>query len=155
MNPSATRPANAPALPAAVWLLGSMLLLVLLLVGWARWQGVSARQADAPALWQRALHFADGPAGEVLAIDAQSGERIATFQGEQGFLRSTLRSLVRERKREGLGPQEPLLLIGRSDGRLTLVDPATRQRIDLEAFGPSNVAVFLGLRQATHETSPR
>ncbi len=155
MNTAAQRPASPPPVPSAVWLLGSMLLLVLLLVGWARWQGISTQQADAPALWQRALHFADGPGGAVLAIDAQSGAQIATFQGEQGFLRSTLRSLVRERKREGLGPQTPLLLIGRSDGRLTLVDPATRQRIDLEAFGPSNVAVFLSLRQTPNEPSSR
>lgn len=140
--------APASALPAAVKLLGSLLLLVLLLVGWARWQGVTVQQPDAQTLWQRELIFRDGPAGEVVAIDAGTGAQIASFQGEQGFLRSTLRALVRERKREGIGPQAPLQLIGRSDGRLTLVDPSTKQRIDLEAFGPSNAAVFASLRQA-------
>jgi hypothetical protein len=39
-------------------------------------------------------------------------------------------------------------LLGRADGRLTLLDPSTQQRIDLEAFGPSNVAVFAGLQMA-------
>ena len=149
MNTLASEPrAPASALPAAVKLLGSLVLLVLLLVGWARWQGVTVQQADAEALWQRELLFRDGPQGEVLAMDARTGTQIASFHGEQGFLRSTLRALVRERKREGIGPQAPLQLIGRSDGRLTLLDPATGQRIDLEAFGPSNVAVFASLRQA-------
>lgn len=156
MNTStAPRAAPVQTLPAAVRLLGSLLLLVLLLVGWARWQGVTTHQPDAGTLWQRELHFRDGPTGEVLALDAQTGAQIASFQGEQGFLRSTLRALVRERKRAGIGAQAPLLLIGRSDGRLTLLDPATRQRIDLEAFGPTNVAVFAGLRQADIEPSTR
>lgn len=148
---TAPRAAPAQTLPAAVRLLGSLLLMVLLLVAWARWQGVSTRQPDAPTLWQRELNFRDGPAGEVLVLDAHTGATVAHFQGEQGFLRSTLRALVRERKREGIGAQAPVQLIGRSDGRLTLLDPATGQRIDLEAFGPSNAAVFAGLRQAgTH-----
>jgi hypothetical protein len=39
-------------------------------------------------------------------------------------------------------------LLGRADGRLTLLDPSTQQRIDLEAFGPSNASVFAGLQKA-------
>lgn len=149
--PQASAPASA--LPAAVKLLGSLLLLVLLLVGWARWQGVTVQQPDAQTLWQRELLFRDGPAGEVVALDAGTGAQIASFQGEQGFLRSTLRALVRERKREGIGPQAPLMLIARSDGRLTLLDPSTKQRIDLEAFGPTNAAVFASLLQTGTTTS--
>jgi hypothetical protein len=42
----------------------------------------------------------------------------------------------------------PMQLLGRADGRLTLLDPSTQQRIDLEAFGPSNAAVFAGLEKA-------
>ena len=44
--------------------------------------------------------------------------------------------------RLGLGAEQPFQLIGRTDGRLTLADPATGQRVDLESFGPTNVAVF-------------
>jgi hypothetical protein len=39
--------------------------------------------------------------------------------------------------------------------RLTLLDPTTQQRIDLESFGPTNAAVFAGLRLAGLEASPR
>jgi putative photosynthetic complex assembly protein len=56
--------------------------------------------------------------------------------------------LVRERKRQGLGPEQPFALIGRADGRLTLVDPATGQVIDLESFGPTNASVFARLLAA-------
>ena len=61
---------------------------------------------------------------------------------------STLRALARERQRASLGQEAPFWLIGRTDGRLTLQDPSTGQRIDLESFGPSNAAVFASLRLA-------
>jgi len=147
---SATLPVKTDTLPWAVKLLGGMLLLILIGVGFARLQGYSAQEADAATVWQRDLIFTDGPEGTVLVIDASSQKEIAKFEGEQGFLRSTLRALVRERRREGMGPETPLNLIGRADGRLTLLDPSTRQRIDLEAFGPTNAAVFGNLRFAGH-----
>ena len=146
--PLATPSAPASAsLPWAVKLLGSMLLLILLAVGFARWQGISDKQVDAATVWQRDLIFADGPQGSVVVKDAKNQIEIAKFEGEQGFLRSTLRALARERKRQSIGPDAPMQLLGRADGRLTLLDPSTQQRIDLEAFGPSNVAVFAGLQK--------
>ena len=36
----------------------------------------------------------------------------------------------------------PFELIARADGRLTLLDPATGNRIDLESFGKDNVIEF-------------
>ena len=138
----------SPTLPLAVKMIGSMLLLILLAIGFARWQGISDKQADAATVWQRDLVFADGPQGSVIVKDAQSQTEIAQFEGEQGFLRSTLRALVRERKRQNIGPDAPMQLLGRADGRLTLLDPSTQQRIDLEAFGPSNASVFAGLQKA-------
>ena len=141
-------PVPSHSLPLAVKLIGSMLLLILLAIGFARWQGISDKQADAATVWQRDLIFADGPQGTVVVKDAKNQTEIAQFEGEQGFLRSTLRALVRERKRLNIGPDAPMQLLGRADGRLTLLDPSTQQRIDLEAFGPSNAAVFAGLQKA-------
>ncbi len=137
------------ALPHPIKLLGSLVLLVLLAVGWARWQGVAVRFADAPPLWQRELRFVDAPGGDVLALDAHSGEAVARFAGEQGFVRGTLRALARERHRRGLGADAPLRLLAQTDGRLSLIDPSTGERIGLEAFGASNLAVFAALRPAT------
>lgn len=148
MTSQTALPEPNPTLPLAVKLIGSMLLLIVLAIGFARWQGISDKQADAATVWQRDLVFADGPQGSVIVKDAQSQTEIAQFEGEQGFLRSTLRALVRERKRQNIGPDAPMQLLGRADGRLTLLDPSTQQRIDLEAFGPSNAAVFAGLQKA-------
>ena len=142
------RTSMTAALPHPVRLLGSLLLLVLLAVGWARWQGVAVRFADAPTLWERELRFVDAPEGDVLVLDAGNGQPVARFQGEQGFLRGTLRALARERSRRGLGPEGPLRLLAQDDGRLTLIDPGTGQRIGLEAFGPNNLAVFIQLQPA-------
>lgn len=144
MNPA--RAHMSAALPHPVKLLGSLLLLVLLAVGWARWQGVAVHFEDAPSLWQRELHFVDTAEGDVLVLDARNGETVARFTGEQGFVRGTLRALARERNRRGLGAQAPLRLVAQSDGRLTLLDPATSARIGLEAFGSSNLATFAALR---------
>ena len=133
------------ALRPAAWL-GVMVMLVLAGVALARWQGWHQGVPDAPVLWQRALHFDDTAQGEVRVSDAQSGEVIALFAGEQGFLRGTLRALVRERRRQSLDETSPFWLRGHADARLVLWDPATGQRIDLDSFGPSNKAVFARLQ---------
>ncbi len=135
--------------------IGVVLLAVLVAVGLARWSGLDPRTPDAAVLWQRALQFNDLPDGDIAVLDADTQQAVARFSGEQGFLRSTLRALVRERLREKIGSDAPFLLIGRTDGRLTLLDPTTQQRIDLESFGPSNTAVFAGLRMAGQEASHR
>jgi putative photosynthetic complex assembly protein len=118
----------------------------LLMVGLARLAGVSWHASDAETLWQMQLVFVDTAGGSVLVKDSASGRTLAQFDGEQGFLRGTLRALARERKRRGIGPEAPFSLLGRADGRLTLLDPSTAQRIDLESFGPTNSAIFRNFR---------
>ena len=50
--------------------------------------------------------------------------------------------MARERRIRQITSDEAFLLISHSDGRLTLVDPATQNRIDLESFGKDNAAEF-------------
>jgi putative photosynthetic complex assembly protein len=109
---------------------------------WFRLAGLATRAPDAQTVARRALRFDDLPDGGIAIVDAASGRTLEVVHGEQGFLRGTLRGLVRERKRRGLTSDAPLELIARADGRLTLVDPVTDRRIDLESFGPTNAAVF-------------
>lgn len=131
------------ALPrGAIIALGAVLAATLLAVAAVRLSGVDIRTPDAPAAAQRSLRFEDGAAGSVLVIDATSGRVIDEVSGEAGFLRGTLRALVRERRMRGIGAGPPFELIARTDGRLTLSDPATSERLDLESFGPTNAAVY-------------
>jgi len=140
--------AKARTLPltSPVGWLGGLVVLVLLATALARWQGWHDRVPDAPLQWERALRFDDTAQGEVRVSDAQNGQVIALFAGEQGFLRGTLRALVRERRRQSLDESSPFWLRGHADARLVLWDPATGQRIDLDSFGPSNKAVFARLQ---------
>jgi len=137
--------AKLPVLPLAA--MAALVLSALIGASAVRLAGVSAvQQADAATLSTRQLRFEDRPDGGIAVLDAPSGQVLSTVApGSNGFLRSTMRGLVRERKRQGLGPETPFELLGRADGRLTLVDPGTGRRIDLESFGSTNSAVFAGL----------
>jgi hypothetical protein len=48
--------------------------------------------------------------------------------------------------RRGIGSGPGFELKGHTDGRLTLIDPATSVRIDLESFGPTNMSSFAQLQ---------
>jgi putative photosynthetic complex assembly protein len=137
---AAASPAVFPRIALVV--AGVVIALTLGGVGIARWSGFDGRQQDAQTVAQRALYFKDQADGGIAIVDAASGATIDTVHGEQGFVRGTLRAVVRERKLRGLVGDAPLQLISRADGRLTLADPVTGSRIDLESFGPTNAAVF-------------
>lgn len=140
---AAVAPKTRDTVPkAAVWALGALLLVTLLGVGAVRLSGTNIRSADAPTVAQRSLRFEDGAAGSVDVFDAKTGVRIDNVAGEAGFLRGSLRALVRERKMRGIGSGPAFELMARSDNRLTLHDPATGERLDLESFGPTNAAVY-------------
>ena len=135
-------------------LLGACALVVaaLLAVAALRVSGTDiSTRSQAPTVAERALHFVDLPDGGIQVMDAKAvpGSPDAVLRviapGSNGFLRGALRALVRERRRSGLGAEIPFHLVARADGRLTLEDPATTQRVDLESFGPSNSAVFADL----------
>jgi len=57
-------------------------------------------------------------------------------------VRGILRAMARERRIRHITSDDAFSLISHSDGRLTLVDPATQNRIDLESFGKDNAAEF-------------
>ena len=133
----------ANVMPRRVLLtIGIVLLGTLLAVAAVRLSGTNISAPDDAAVALRELRFEDRPDGSVVVIDATTKSVIHIMTGENGFFRGALRGLARERRRNGLGSEQPFQLIGRADGRLTLVDPATGQRIDLESFGPTNAAVF-------------
>ena len=114
----------------------------LISVGLIRITGNGPDQRAAAPTVQRSLVFEDQKDGSVRVADGVSGQTLTVLYGEQGFVRGALRALARERFSRGIGSAQPFDLISRVDGRVTLMDPSTGQRVDLESFGPSNTAEF-------------
>jgi putative photosynthetic complex assembly protein len=107
-------------------------------LGW-NYFGAETTPAASPAVATRRLNFADRADGGIDVIDAERGELIEAMHGEQGFLRGSLRALMRARRQRAVAQGGPVELLAHADGRLSLHDPATGERIDL---GPSNTAVY-------------
>jgi putative photosynthetic complex assembly protein len=135
--------------PWPIWALGIFLLVVLAGVTLQmKVFGVAPPEPHEAVQWERKLSFVGQPNGDIAVLDAGTKQEVARFQGEQGFLRGSLRALNRERKRSGMNPDLPFQLTGHVDGRITLLDTATGQRLSLESFGPTNSAVFSQLQWA-------
>ncbi len=125
--------------------LGVLVAAALLSVATVRLSGTPIHQPDAAAVATRHFAFEDRRDGGVAVVDVDQQRIVEVVHGEAGFLRGALRALARERAKRGVGPEAPFDLIARADGRLTLVDPSTGERLDLESFGPTNAAVFARL----------
>lgn len=142
---AAQRPRAAASLPARIIPIAAGVILggTLLAATVARLTGFAALPAPPPSLASLSLSFADLPDGGVAVRNVVSGAQIAAIPArDDGFLRMTLRMLYNYRLREGIGPQAPFTLTEFPGGRMALADPATGQRVELEAFGPSNVREF-------------
>ena len=157
MNPAVRNAAPVRADTFPRWVLlcaGGIVAFSLISVGLVRITGNGPDQKPAPGTAERQLRFEDRPDGSIAVIDGHSGALISSVKGEQGFLRGALRALSRERKARGIGAEQPFQLIARTDGGLTLFDPVTSQRVDLESFGPTNAGAFAPLLTAQPMTKP-
>ncbi len=95
---------------------------------------------------ERALRFEDLQGGDIGIFDDASGERIDTIApGQDNFMRGMVRALVRERRKAGIGREQPFRLSLHRDGHLLLADPATGERLDLGSFGSENIGDFARL----------
>ena len=142
---------QAPSLRMPLMAAGVLVVATIVVVAGVRLSGVSISEPDAPITMTRSLQFVDRADGGIDVIDASSHRQIDTVTGQAGFIRGTLRGLARERRRSGVGPEVPFELVAHVDGRLTLVDAATNRRVDLESFGPTNLAEFARL---LHDGAP-
>lgn len=140
------RPAGRPQWPIAAAC--ALVLASVAAVAAVRMSGMAITPPDAQAIAERELLFVDRPDGSIAVIDASSNRLVDTVVGESGFVRGTLRGLARERKRQGIGPDRAFSLVARADGRLTLLDPSTGRRVDLESFGPTNAGEFAHMLSA-------
>jgi putative photosynthetic complex assembly protein len=105
--------------------------------------------AGITAAQERTLRFFDEPDGTVRVEDGATGEVLNRFgEGEGGFIRATVRSLVHQRRIRGLGAEVPFTLTEWQNGNLTLADPATGRSVEVSSFGPDNRAVYQNLLPA-------
>ena len=102
---------------------------------------------------QRDLVFEDRSDGAVIVRAAGNLQPLQVFEGENGFLRGTLRGFARGRRAEHQGSTAPFRLTRSTDGRLTLDDLATGRHVELMAFGADNAVVFARLLPATALTA--
>lgn len=137
--------------------IGSLLLFCLVAVALVQINkpdGASEPSADAahsaPIADRLALVFRDLDNGAVGVFDPASGAQLTSIApGTNGFMRSTLRGLGRERMRRNLTMATPVEIQILENGRALLVDPAIDREIDLWAFGEINAMNFIDLY---HET---
>ncbi len=95
---------------------------------------------------QRALSFADAPDGGILVKDGATGSLALELPaGTNGFLRGALRAMADRRRKAGKSHDAPFLLTAWGDGRVTIEDPETGERIAVSSFGPTQVQSFVAL----------
>lgn len=95
---------------------------------------------------QRALSFADAADGGILVRDDATGEVALTLPaGTNGFLRGALRAMADRRRIAQKSPDAPFLLTAWGDGRVTIEDPETGERVAVSSFGPTQVRSFVAL----------
>lgn len=141
--------------PQAPLIAAAVLLVVTMLAAYAsQFTDVDTSEfAQITPETSRDLYFADQADGSVaITVVSNEPDGLAPSQvmhavepGTGGFIRGVLRGLGRDRKLRGIGPDEPYRLTRWSDGRLSLTDPSTGIRIDMEAFGPTNIEAFARL----------
>lgn len=133
--------------------LAGIVVTTVVTVATARMSGYQPPAPEVSAVVaSRELAFHDDGAGSVLVYDWQSGEKLAVLApGEGSFVRGVMRSLTRERRSREEGSDIPFQITRHRDGSLVLEDPATGERIELQAFGPANAGAFAALLD--HEPS--
>lgn len=105
--------------------------------------------APGPVAQTRELRFEDRADGAVLVTAAADGRVVDVIAPNTNhFVRSALRGLIRTRKLEHIGSEPPFRLSRLADGRVTLEDPATRRRLELNAFGRPNEGAFAAILDA-------
>lgn len=96
-----------------------------------------------------AIRFEDRPDGAIAVLDAATGHAVSVLPPRSnGFVRGVLRGMFRTRKLESKDRQASFLLARHAEGRLTLEDPQTGRRVELDSFGSTNAAAFAQLLSA-------
>jgi putative photosynthetic complex assembly protein len=115
-----------------------------------RMTGAANSEPTAKMVVSRELLFKDRANGAVAVFDVRDPSAPITIIAPEtnGFLRATMRGLARQRLRQDADVAIPFRLTEWADGRLTLEDPTTGRRVEMEAFGITNEEAFARLLTA-------
>lgn len=129
---------------------GTVILLSIMTAAAGRITGAANSAPTAAPVASRELLFRDQPDGGVAVFDAKDASKPidVAAPATNGFLRATMRGLARQRLRQDADRDVPFRLTEWADGRLTLEDPTTGRRVEMEAFGITNEEVFAHLLTA-------
>jgi putative photosynthetic complex assembly protein len=107
------------------------------------------------AVAQRSLTFTDAADGGILVHDARDGSLALELPtGTNGFIRGSLRALASARRRGGHPSTAPFVLTAWADGRVSIEDPLTGERIAVSSFGPTQVKSFVALLDPAGKVFP-
>jgi len=113
----------------------------------------SGRAAD-ETVSSMSLGFRDRVVGGGEVVNANTGQVLEVFEpGTNGFARSVLRGLVRDRRSRGIDSKNPFDRRRFADGRVALSDPLTGRTIELVSFGVDNLGVFAAYLAAGEKQS--
>lgn len=139
-NWSISREAIAPSLIIAAIVAGAIWVTL------DAWTGKSTGMPTAAIAETQALIFAKQADSRLIVTRAKDGKVLATWPNmDEGFIPMVIRGVIHERRRHDVAPNEPIELLRRPDGRVTLRDPRIGTTIELKAFGPGNHAQFVDL----------
>jgi putative photosynthetic complex assembly protein len=127
--------------------IGALLVFCLAMVAAARITGMDPIAAPPPSQPQEMRRIVMAPQeGGVVITDAETGQVVARLieQGG-GFVGGVHRALARVRDTHDAPALAPVHLVRWRDGRLSLLDPATGWRAELQGFGVDNHLAFAAL----------
>lgn len=87
--------------------------------------------------------------GAIDLLDAANAVAATVPAEGDSFVRGVLSSINYQRRRHGVPEDAPLMLTALDNGRVVLDDARTATSIDLEAFGPDNLAQFAHMLSRT------
>ena len=107
---------------------------------------------EADPVETRALHFSMVSTGEMAITDDVSGQLVALLSANgDGFIRGVLRGLARGRAVTRTTGGDVYVLTRYDDGRLSIADPVSGARFDLNSFGPDNLQAFARLLKSQED----
>ena len=136
--------------PPRAFLIGAAAMAMLALVAAATGSAANVgtfRMPESPVVESRLLTILTKSEGSAAVKDAVTGEllRVTAPGLEEGFVWGAVNGLSYGRRQIKAPDDAPYELARRADGRITLTDLMTGQKVFLDSFGYGNAAAFARL----------